>query len=149
MGRFAPVVLLQRLSCDMTANVNTKEIDLDKTLTPAIETRYARRLSVITGRPYPLPAASRSDSSGSLPDVSGQRSADAPGLVTLQEEGEDWRDGRTCSDQRGRRTLRQRRPQMDMGWVCGLPMCWGGADWVLILIYSGVCRVGSHFHAEN
>ena len=74
----------------MTANINTKEIDLDKTLTPAIETRYARRLSVITGRPYPLPGAGapRSGSAGSLPDVSGQRSADAPGLVTLQEEGE-------------------------------------------------------------
>jgi len=89
MGSYGPVVL-QRLSCDMTANVNTKEIDIDKTLSPAIETRYARRLSVITGRPYPLPgaAAPRSGSSGSLPDVSGQRSADAPGLVTLEEEGE-------------------------------------------------------------
>ena len=77
----------------MTANINTKEIDLDKTLSPAIETRYARRLSVITGRPYPLPGAAagapRSGSAGSLPDVSGQRSADTPtGLVTLQEEGE-------------------------------------------------------------
>jgi len=91
MGRERPVVL-QRLSCDMTAtaNINTKELDLDKTLSPAIETRYARRLSVITGRPYPLPGstAPRSSSSGSLPDVSGQRSGDAPGLVTLEEEGE-------------------------------------------------------------
>ena len=82
---------LQRLSCDMTAtaNINTKEIDLDQALTPAIETRYARRLSVITGRPYPLPGgagAPRSGSSGSLPDVYGQRSADAAGLVPLQEE---------------------------------------------------------------
>jgi Ca2+ transporting ATPase len=47
----------QRLSCDMTGTWNPKEIDLSQlpfegALSPAIETRYARRLSVITGRPY-------------------------------------------------------------------------------------------------
>lgn len=73
----------------MTANVNTKEIDLDKQLTPAIETRYARRLSLITGRPYypPGSASAAGGAAGSLPDVSGQRPAGA-GLVTLEEEGE-------------------------------------------------------------
>jgi len=88
----ATVTALQRLSCDMTANISAKDIDLDKQLTPAIETRYARRLSVITGRQYPLlpsvSAPARSGSSGSLQDVP-RGSAESPppaGLVIVEEE---------------------------------------------------------------
>jgi hypothetical protein len=95
VGHRSCVINAQRLSTDLTGTWNPKEIDLNQlpfegALSPTIETRYARRLSVITGRPYRpsvslgTPGVSGPSTPGtfSLPDVSRQRSPDSPGLTS-------------------------------------------------------------------